>query len=112
METIFPILIGVAALIYILTPLLGGAAPFRVRSKNEALVSGAQIELDAELGKIDDAERADLDANIAAQTPREAASGHAVSVEALIRGARSAKRVELDLESEILVARARRKHLN
>lgn len=107
METLFPVLIGVAALFYILMPLLGDSSPFASRAKDEQLVSRAQIELDADLGKIDESERENLEAQLPPEAPRET-----VSVESLIRGARAAKRVDIELESEVLIARARRRHLN
>jgi len=104
METLFPVLIGVAALIYILMPLISGATPHQSKPQHEAVMSNAQIELDQELGKIDVAERAELEAQLPKTVVRET-----VSVESIIGAFRRQRRVDTALEAEVLIARARKK---
>ena len=105
MNFLLPIVIGVAALAYITMPLWSGAgAAPRVRN-GALLVSREQLELDRELGKIDAAEYDELDALLPKPAPRVSEG----AIENLIGKFRRNRRVEREVEAEILVARARRK---
>lgn len=100
MEWIFPVLLGGAALFYIASPLWAGAAPTPRSAPGENWHTLEQLEIDRDLGKIDDAEVEELRPQLPAPFP---------SLEALIFGARRRKRLETSLESEILIAQARKK---
>jgi Tfp pilus assembly protein PilN len=104
METLFPVLIGVAALFYILMPIFSGATPHESQPQQETVLSNAQIELDEELGKIDIQEREELEAQIPKTVEREI-----ISVESIIRSFRRQRRLDTALEAEVLIARARKK---
>ena len=102
MEWVFPIFLGGAALFYIASPLWAGAAPAKRAATRENWHTIEQLEIDRALGKIDDAEYQELQ-------PQSPAPSPFASLEALIFGARRQKRLETALESEVLIARARKK---
>ncbi len=106
MEWLLPIVIGSMALFYICQPLLVGASQTKRESQIEGWHSLEQLEIDRQLGKIDDAELEELKKRVLVETPQKTGG---FSVEALIFGARRQKRMNIALESEVLIARARRK---
>ncbi len=107
MEWLLPLVLGTMALFYICQPLLSGASSARRAAKFEGWHSLEQLEIDRELGKIDEAELEELKQRVPVEAP--AAPRVARSIEALIFGARRQKRLNVALESEVLIARARRK---
>ncbi|HEX8465046.1 MAG TPA: hypothetical protein VF627_10560 [Abditibacterium sp.] len=106
MEWLLSAVLGALALAYVCSPLWMGAASSRAGASGEGWHSLEQLEIDRELGKIDDAEYEELKARIPAPAaPR-------VSLEALIFGARRQKRLNAAAETEVLIARARRASKN
>ena len=99
-----PLLVGIMALAYITMPLWSGASGETRLRRAAHVVSREQLELDRELGKIDAAEYDELDALL----PREEPKFGEQFAEGLIGKFRHRRRVELSLEAEVLVARARR----
>jgi hypothetical protein len=102
MEWLFPIVLGGAALFYIVSPLWAGTSGNVRKSLPENWHTVEQLDIDRDLGKIDDAEWEELKPEMPAPSPQ-------ISLEALIFGARRQKRVNTALESEVLIARARKK---
>ncbi len=106
MEFVLPAILGLAALAYILLPIFAGASERSIRAVN--YVPGVEeLDLDHDLGKIDEDEwksRRVLLENAArlSQVPT-------TNIERLILQFRRQKRAELSLESEILIARRRKK---
>lgn len=102
MQYLVPVIVGIATLAFILAPFwirMGGSG--HLRSTGESWHSLAQLDLDRELGKIDDAEYEELKNRIqteAAPVP---------PLEALIYRFRLQRRLDTALEAEILIARAR-----
>ena len=105
MNYLLPFVIGVAALAWITLPLWSGAGTSPQVRRGPLVVSREQLELDRELGKIDAAEYEELDALLPKPAPRVSEG----VVESLIGAFRRRRRAELDVEAEVLVARARRK---
>lgn len=106
MEWLLPLVLGSMALFYICQPLFSGASAARRQEKFEGWHSLEQLEIDRQLGKIDDDELEELRKRVPVEAPKSKAG---VSVESLIFGARRRKRLNMALESEVLIARARRK---
>ena len=107
MEWLLPIVLGAMALFYICQPLFAGASSARRQEKFEGWHSLEQLEIDRQLGKIDDDEWEELKKRVPLDDAKPAS--RSVSVESLIFGARRRKRMNVALESEVLIARARRK---
>ena len=105
MEIVLPIVLGILALAYISQPFWMGASSTKEPQVESQSWSAEQLELDRDLGKIDEREFRELNPDL----PVQASSTKRVSVEALIGAFRRQKRVELAVEAEVLVARARRK---
>ncbi|MBW3635975.1 MAG: hypothetical protein KY445_05835 [Armatimonadetes bacterium] len=101
MEWMFAVTLGGAALFYIASPLWAGASPSKRAAQGESWHTVEQLEIDRDLGKIDDAEFEELKPELPAPS--------LPSLESLIFGARRQKRLETSLESEVLIARARKK---
>lgn len=102
---ILPVILGIAALLYILTPIWAGAAQRSIRPSDVVVYGVEELDLDHDLGKIDEDEwKTRRPALLAQALP----APQRVSVETLIRGFRRARRAELAIESEVLVARARK----
>ena len=100
-----PIIIGVLALAFITMPLwMGNASETKLR-KSALVISREQLELDRELGKIDAAEYDELNALLPAEEPKFGSQ----TVESLIGAFRRKRKLNLSVEAEVLVARARRK---
>lgn len=102
MEWMFAVILGGAALFYIASPLWAGASPSKRAAQGENWHTVEQLEIDRDLGKIDDAEFEELKPELPAPAPLR-------SLESLIFGTRRQKRLETSLESEVLIARARKK---
>ncbi len=103
---LLPAILGIAALLYIFTPLWAGASKRSIRPSDVVVYGVEELDLDHDLGKIDEDEwKARRPALLAQAQP----VAKRVSVETLIRGFRRARRAELAIESEVLVARARKK---
>jgi hypothetical protein len=103
---LLPAILGVAALVYIFMPLWAGASNYAIRTRDSVVYGVEELDLDYDLGKIDEDEwksrRPALEAR-AQPTPKR------MNVETLIHSFRRARRAELAIESEVLVARARKK---
>lgn len=103
MEITLAVVLGAIALAYICSPLWSGVAATGHAARRQDWHTVEQLELDREMGKIDEAEYEELKPTLpVATTPLP-------SLEGLIMGARRQKRAELSIESEVLIARARRK---
>ncbi|PQV65546.1 hypothetical protein B1R32_101288 [Abditibacterium utsteinense] len=107
MEWLLPLVLGAMALFYICQPLLSGASSAQRQTKFEGWHSLEQLEIDRNLGKIDEAEWEELKKRVPVEAPLVAPGAR--SLESLIFGVRRQKRIHLALESEVLIARARRK---
>ena len=107
MEWLLPLVLGAMALFYVCQPLFAGASSARRDAKFEGWHSLEQLEIDRELGKIDDDELEELKKRVPVNAPKSPLNGG--SLEALIFGARRQKHLNVALESEVLIARARRK---
>lgn len=101
-----PAVLGLVALAYIFMPLVAGASKRTIHPVD--YVPGIEeVDLDHDLGKIDDEEwtlkRAALErAARASQLPQ-------TNIERLILNFRRARRVEIAAEAEVLIARNRKK---
>ena len=104
MDWLLPLVLGAAALFYICAPLWSGASDEKRIARNENCHTMEQLELDRAMGKIDAAEYDELKPRAAERAP-----SHLPSLESLIYGVRRQKRAEIAVESEVLIARARRK---
>lgn len=104
---LLPALVGIAALVFITMPLWSGASGAAQLRRAPLVVSREQLELDRELGKIDAAEYDELDALLPPEEIKEPKFGTA-AVESLVGAFRRRRRLELSIEAEVLVARARR----
>lgn len=101
---LLPIIVGLTALAFITMPLWSGASG-EIRLRRAAqVVSREQLELDRELGKIDAAEYDELDALL----PKEEPKFGEAAIESLVGTFRRRRKVELSVEAEVLVSRARR----
>jgi hypothetical protein len=103
MDWLFSGVIAAAAIVYICFPLWAGASQVRRGARHETWHSVEQLEIDRELGKIDDAEYEELKPRLPVRTALP-------PLEALIYGARQQKRAQTAIETEILIARARKKN--
>ncbi len=102
---LLPIVVGILAVAFVTMPLWAGSSG-TVNSRDAALVvSREQLELDRELGKIDEKEYEELNALLPADEPRFGAA----TVEALVGAFRRKRKLDLSIEAEVLVARVRRK---
>ena len=104
MDWLLPLVLGAAALVYICAPLWAGASDTHRSAAPEGWHTTEQLELDRELGKIDTAEYEELKPQVAS-----VAQSELPSLEALIYGVRRQKRAEIAVETEVLIARARKK---
>ena len=100
-----PLIVGIMALAFITMPLWSGASGETRLRRAAQVVSREQLELDRELGKIDAAEYDELNALLPVEEPR---FGEA-AIESLVGAFRRRRKLELSVEAEILVARARRR---
>ena len=105
---VLPIVIALVALAFVTLPLwLGSSGESRLREA-QMVVSREQLELDRELGKIDAAEYDELNALLPVEQPKFGSS----VVESLVGAFRRKRKLDLSIEAEVLVARARRKMEN
>jgi hypothetical protein len=111
MEWMLPLVLGALALFYICQPLLSGASQTKRQTNFEGWHSLEQLEIDRQLGKIDDAEFEELQKRVPEPTS-VALPGEQNLLERLIFGARRQKRLQVSLESEVLIARARKRGQN
>ena len=105
MNSLLPLVLGLAAVAYITLPLWSGASSAPQKRRAPLVVSREQLELDRELGKIDADEYAELDALLPKPQPRVSEG----AIESLIGALRRKRRASRAVEAEVLVARARRK---
>ena len=105
---LLPIVIGLAALAFVTMPLWAGSSGASNVRRAPLVISREQLELDRELGKIDAAEYDELDALL----PRDEPKFGEATVEALVGAFRRKRKLELSIEAEVLVARARRRREN
>ena len=104
---LLPILLGLIALAYIFMPLLVGASDTKFRPVN--YVPGVEeLDLDHDLGKIDDEEWTQRRRAMLEQTERSSQLPP-TNIERLIYNFRRARRTEISAEAEILIARNRKK---
>ncbi len=111
MEWLLPLVLGALALFYICQPLWAGASQTKRQASFEGWHSLEQLEIDHQLGKIDDAEFEELQNRVPVAAPVGVADENN-ALERLIFGARRQKRLQISLESEILIARARKRGHN
>lgn len=103
---LLPALLGMVALAYIFMPLWAGASERNIRSTN--YVPGVEeLDLDHDLGKIDDAEWTERRAQMISAAPQQ--QPQLTNIERLIWSFRRARRANLALEAEVLIARGRKK---
>ena len=107
MNWLLPLVLGALALIYICQPFWGGASSAQRQTRFEGWHSLEQLEIDRQLGKIDDAEFEELKTRV--PIVPTVTRGSVNTLETLIFGARRQKRLQISLESEILIARARKR---
>jgi hypothetical protein len=69
MEWMLPLVLGALALFYICQPLLSGASQTKRQTNFEGWHSLEQLEIDRQLGKIDDAEFEELKKRVPEPTP-------------------------------------------
>ena len=103
-----PVIVGLVALAFITMPLWSGASSETKLRRAAHVVSREQLELDRELGKIDAAEYDELNALLPAEEPK---FGESI-VESLVGAFRRRRKLNLSVEAEVLVARARRRTEN
>ena len=101
---LLPIIVGLAALAFITMPLWSGSSGQTRLRRAAHVVSREQLELDRELGKIDAAEYDELNALL----PREEPKWGEAALESLVGAFRRRRKLDLSVEAEVLVARARR----
>ena len=101
---VLPIVIGVLALAFITMPLWMGSSGKATLRRAPLVISREQLELDRELGKIDAAEYDELNALL----PREEPKFGSALAESLVGAFRRKRKLDLSVEAEVLVARARR----
>ena len=105
---VLPIIVGIVVLAFVTMPLwMGSSGESRLREA-PLVVSREQLELDRELGKIDAAEYDELNALLPVEEPKFGSS----VVEVLVGAFRRKRKLDLSIEAEVLVARARRKMEN
>lgn len=106
---LLPAILGIVALLYILMPLWAGATEQRLRPSDVVVYGVEELDLDHDLGKIDEDEwKALRPALLAQATPVH----RKTSVESLIRSFRVSKRAGLAVEAEVLIARGRRRNIS
>lgn len=110
MEWLLPLVLGALALFYVCQPFWSGVSPAGRKSPSEGWHSLEQLDIDRQLGKIDDDEWEELKHRVPAPVlaplaPPAIQNG----LEDLIFNARRRKRFQLSLESEILIARTRKR---
>ncbi len=103
---LLPAILGVAALVYIFLPLWAGASNHAIRARDSVVYGVEELDLDHDLGKIDEDEWKSRRPALLAQARPVTKK---MNVEALIRSFRRARRAELAVEAEVLVARVRKK---
>lgn len=106
MNFLLPALLGCVALAYIFTPLWAGASPRSIRATDAHVYGVEELDLDYDLGKIDEDEWKSRRPALAALSEPKT---RRVDIETLIRGFRRARRAELAVEAEVLIARAKKK---
>ena len=105
-DLMLPAVLGLAALAYIFLPLFAGASKRSIHAVD--YVPGVEeLDLDHDLGKIDEDEWKSR--RVLLENAARSASVPTTNIERLIFNFRRQKRAELALESEILIARRRRK---
>lgn len=105
---LLPIIVGVLALAFITMPLwMSNTGAVKLR-KAPLVVSREQLELDRELGKIDATEYDELNALLPREEPKFGGS----IVESLVGSFRRKRKLDLSVEAEVLVTRARNKSAN
>ena len=101
---LLPALLGAVALVYIFMPLWAGASQRNIRTVD--YVPGVEeLDLDHDLGKIDDAEWTERRAQMISAAPLPPLT----NIEVLIWNFRRVRRADLALEAEILISRGRKK---
>ena len=103
---LLPAILGIVALLYILMPLWAGESARTLRPSDVVVYGVEELDLDHDLGKIDEDE---WNARRPALLAQAAPIQKKISVESLIRSFRLSKRAELAVEAEILIARGRRR---
>jgi len=103
---LLPAILGLVALLYIFMPLWAGASQLSLRQTQTTVYGVEELDLDHDLGKIDEEEWRARRPELLAQA---APAPKLVSVETLIRNFRRGKRAELSIEAEVLIARGRKK---
>lgn len=106
-DIVVPILVLLAGAAYVFLPFWGESSPLRMRRRATVgpRSSLEQLELDRELGKIDEAEYQSLRPELESRSlPEE------FDLESLIFALRRGKRLELALEAEIAIARQKSKN--
>lgn len=102
MTQLIPWIVAAATAVYVLAPLLGFSSVRRESIvREESWHTLPQLESDRALGKIDEAEYEEM--------KRTATAPPALSLEGLIFAVRRARRLDVAVEAEVLVQRARRK---
>jgi len=104
---LLPAILGIVALLYILMPLWAGETARTLRPSDILVYGVEELDLDHDLGKIDEDE---WNARRPALLAQAAPVRRKMSVESLIRSFRVAKRAELSIEAEVLIARGRRRN--
>ena len=104
LSLLLPIVIGILAVAFITLPFWSGSSRAPQLRRAAHVVSREQLELDHELGKIDEAEYKELDALL----PRAEPTFGSAAVESLVGAFRRRRQLDLSVETEVLVARARR----
>ena len=113
MEWALPLVLGALTLFYICQPLRSGASAGGRKAQAEGWHSFEQLEIDRDLGKIDEAEFEELQHRVLISVPLPAVSSkNPDTLETLILGARRDKRLQIALESEVLIARVRKRGHN
>lgn len=103
MGIFFGMVFGIGTLLYLIAPFRGFSSSKmrRLKATSEGWNTLPQLELDRELGKIDEAEFQELKQrtrpDVLVTSP----------IESLIAGVRAARKLDRSLETEVLVARQR-----
>lgn len=104
MEIFFTVILAIGTLLYVMSPFRFADAGGRRRYQPAAETWNTmpQLELDKELGKIDEQEYEELKQrtrpDLTVRTP----------IEAIISGVRAARKLDRSLETEVLIARQRK----
>lgn len=103
MTQLIPWIVAAATAVYILAPLFGFTNGRKVQAANEeSWHTLPQLEADRELGKIDETEYQEM--------KRHATAPPLWNVEGLIYALRRARRLDVAVEAEVLIQRARREN--